>query len=86
MVFKDLYNLLDPAVLFEVRMKDIAFFKGTKNQFEKVKNKEYIGMDLLQIGSVSLEEEKSENFKLSIIKIELAKVPIFKLYQKESDR
>ena len=86
MIFKDLYNLLDPAVLFEVRMKDIAFFKGTKNQFEKVKNKDYIGMDLLQIGSVSLEEEKSENFKLSIIKIELAKVPIFKLYQKESDR
>ena len=86
MVFKDLYSLFDPAVLFEVRMKDILFFKGTKNQFEKVKNKDYKGIETLQIVSISLDKrEEGENVDLSIIEIEIKRMPLFKIIQKECD-
>ena len=83
MLFGDLYNLFELEVLFEARMKNMIFFRGTKNQFENVKNTDYKGFESLQVSSLSLDIESTEHSNLAVIKIEISKISIFKFIGKE---
>ncbi|XFA98149.1 hypothetical protein ACAG96_04520 [Candidatus Izemoplasma sp. B36] len=83
MIFGDLYNLLKSDVLFEIKMNKMCFFKGTKNQFEDLKNKEYKGIESLEVGSLSIDNsEETENIFLPILNIDFIEVSLFK----EGDR
>ncbi|MBI9008441.1 MAG: hypothetical protein JEZ05_00290 [Tenericutes bacterium] len=79
MVFGDLYNLLKSDVLFEIKMNKMCFFKGTKNQFEDLKNKDYKGIESLEINSIAIDNnEEIENVFLSVLKIDFIEVSLFK--------
>ena len=83
MIFGDLYNLLKSDVLFEIKMNKMCFFKGTKNQFEDLKNKEYKGIESLDISSISFDHsEETENVFIPAMNIDLIEVSLFK----EGDR
>lgn len=83
MIFGDLYNLLKSDVLFEIKMNQMCFFKGTKNQFEDLKSKEYKGIESLEISSVSFENnEETENVFMPHLCIDFMEVSLFK----EGDR
>ena len=86
MRFGDLYLDFEPEVLFELSMNQMIFFQGTKNEFEKVKSKEYKGIEALKIESLSLvNHNENENIELPMIKIKIQNVSLFKLLQKGVD-
>lgn len=86
MIFKELYSVLKNDVLFKVNMADMILFKGTKNQFEKVKNKEYKGMEFLKISSLELEiENENEQTNIGLLIIKLSEISLFNILSKESD-